>query len=72
MAVARSPFRFWTRLTLTKLTGKRAADAAELAEQLRAAPPSVVFHHTHHFLVQHQHLSPEPPNDFAFWVTQEM
>jgi hypothetical protein len=32
-------------------------------------PGSVIFHHTHHFLVQHQHLSPEPPNDFAFWVT---
>jgi hypothetical protein len=29
----------------------------------------VVFHHTHHFLVQHQHLNPEPPNDFAYWVT---
>src|SRR5262245_54625073 len=38
-------------------------------EHLRHVPPSVVFHHTHHFLVQHQHLSPEPPNDFAFWVT---
>jgi hypothetical protein len=31
-------------------------------------PPSVVFQHTHHFLVQHQELSPEPPNDFAYWV----
>jgi len=29
-AVARDPFRFWTRLTLTKLTGRRAADLAEL------------------------------------------
>jgi hypothetical protein len=67
--VARDPFRFWTRLTLTKLTGRRAADLAELVEQLRTMPGSVVFHHTHHFLVQHQHLSPEPPNDFAFWVT---
>jgi hypothetical protein len=38
-------------------------------EHLRVVPLSVVFHHTHHFLVQHQHLSPEPPNDFAFWVT---
>jgi hypothetical protein len=66
---ARSPFHFWTRLTLTKLTGLRAHDLAELCEQLRTVPPSVVFHHTHHFLVQHQHLSPEPPNDFAFWVT---
>lgn len=67
--VARDPFRFWTRLTLTKLTGRRAADLAELVEHLRTMPPSVVFHHTHHFLVQHQHLSPEPPNDFAFWVS---
>ncbi len=67
--VARSPFHFWTRLTLTKLTGRRAADLAELLEHLRVVPPSVIFHHTHHFLVQHQHLSPEPPNDFAFWVT---
>ena len=68
-AVARAPFQFWTRLTLTKLTGRCARDLAELCEQLRVVPPSVVFHHTHHFLVQHQHLSPEPPNDFAFWVT---
>lgn len=68
-AVARDAFRFYTRLTLTRLTGLRASDLAELMEHLRHVPPSVVFHHTHHFLVQHQHLSPEPPNDFAFWVT---
>jgi len=68
-SVARAPFRFFTRLTLTRLTGWRAADLAEMLEHLRKAPGSVVFHHTHHFLVQHQHLSPEPPNDFAFWVT---
>jgi len=67
--VAHAPFSFWTRLTLTKLTGRRASDLAELLEHLRAVPLSVVFHHTHHFLVQHQHLSPEPPNDFAFWVS---
>lgn len=66
---AGTPFQFWTRLTLTRLTGRRATDLAELVEHLRAVPLSVVFHHTHHFLVQHQHLSPEPPNDFAFWVT---
>jgi len=67
MAVA--PFEFWTRLTLTKLTGRRASDLAGLLEHLRAVPLSVVFHHTHHFLVQHQHLNPEPPNDFAYWVS---
>lgn len=66
---AASPFEFWTRLTLTKLTGRRAADLAGMLEHLRVVPLSVVFHHTHHFLVQHQHLNPEPPNDFAYWVT---
>jgi hypothetical protein len=68
-AVAKSPFEFWTRLTLTKLTGRQASDLPGLLEHLRAVPLSVVFHHTHHFLVQHQHLNPEPPNDFAYWVT---
>ena len=70
--VACAPFRFWTRTTLTRLTGRRARDLAELVAHLRAVPMSVIFHHTHHFLVQHQHLSPEPPNDFAFWVTNTL
>lgn len=63
------PFVFRTRLTVTKLTRRVAADLAALAHHLREVPLSVVFHHTHHFLVQHQELSPEPPNDFAYWVT---
>ena len=42
---------------------------AELTRHLREVSDSVVFQHTHHFLVQHQELSPEPPNDFAHWVT---
>src|SRR5215813_8969460 len=46
-AVARDAFRFYTRLTLTRLTGLRASDLAELMEHLRHVPPSVVFHHTH-------------------------
>lgn len=67
--MADAPFEFWTRLTLTRLTGRQASDLAGLLEHLRVVPLSVVFHHTHHFLVQHQHLNPEPPNDFAYWVT---
>jgi len=63
------PFEFQSRLNLTLLTGLRARDLAELLEQLRAAPGAVIYHHTHHFLVQHQFLSPEPPNDFAYWVS---
>ena len=64
-----SPFEFRTRLTVAKLTRRIAATVAELARHLREVPESVVFQHTHHFLVQHQELSPEPPNDFAHWVT---
>ena len=66
---APQPFRFLTSLNLTLLTNRRARDLAELLEHLRAVPGSVIYHHTHHFLVQHQYLSPEPPNDFAYWVT---
>jgi hypothetical protein len=63
-----SAFEFRTRLTVPKLTRRSAKTVAELARHLREVPPSVVFQHTHHFLVQHQELSPEPPNDFAYWV----
>ena len=63
------PFRFATSLTLTLLTNRRARDLAELLEHLRVVSGSVIYYHTHHFLVQHQYLSPEPPNDFAHWVT---
>ncbi len=64
-----SPFEFRTRLAVPKLTRRIAATVAELAHHVREVPESVVFQHTHHFLVQHQELSPEPPNDFAHWVT---
>jgi hypothetical protein len=63
------PFEFRTRLTVTKLTRRIATDVASLAAHLREVSQSVVFQHTHHYLVQHQELSPEPPNDFAHWVT---
>lgn len=63
------PFHFMSSLNLTLLTGRRARDLAELLEQIRVVSGSVIYYHTHHFLVQHQYLSPEPPNDFAYWVT---
>lgn len=62
-------FHFSSRLNLTLLTGRKARDVAELTANLRTVPGSVIYHHTHHFLVQHQHLSPEPPNDFAYWAS---
>ncbi len=69
---AREPFRFYSRLTLTILTGVKARNLGELLEHLRKAPDMVVYQHTHRFLQQQQHLIPEPPNDFAFWVTHTL
>lgn len=68
-ARASVPFEFHSSLNLTLLTGRQARDLAELLEHLRAVPDAVIYHHTHRFLVQHQYLSPEPPNDFAYWIT---
>ncbi|OGW86486.1 MAG: hypothetical protein A3C35_06205 [Omnitrophica bacterium RIFCSPHIGHO2_02_FULL_46_11] len=52
------------------MTGLRAKNLKELLEHIKTVPGSVIYHHTHHFLIQHQYLSPEPPNDFAYWVTE--
>jgi hypothetical protein len=63
------PFKFASSLNLSLVTNRYARDLAELVAHLREVPGSVIYYHTHHFLVQHQYLSPEPPNDFAYWVT---
>jgi hypothetical protein len=65
---AKEPFRFSTRLHLSELTGMRAATLGQLLELIKVVPGASIYHHTHRFLQQHQYLSPEPPNDFAFWV----
>lgn len=67
---AKEPFRFYTRLHLTELTGLKASNLPQLLEHIKEAPEASIYHHTHRFLQQHQFLSPEPPNDFAYWVTR--
>jgi len=67
---AKEPFRFYTRLHLNELTGLRATTLGQLLELVKKVPGSCIYHHTHRFLQQHQYLSPEPPNDFAYWVTE--
>ncbi len=67
---AKVPFHFYTRLHLLELTGKKARNLKELFEGLKNVPGSVIYHHIHHFLQQHQYLSPEPPNDFAYWARE--
>lgn len=69
LTTAKAAFRFYTRLHLSELTGFRATTLGQLLELIKKVPGSCIYHHTHRFLQQHQYLSPEPPNDFAFWVT---
>ena len=66
---AKEPFLFYTRQNLTYLTGKKARNLAELLAGIKDATDASIYHHTHHFLVRHEFLSPEPPNDFAYWIT---
>ncbi len=54
---------------MTLLLGRKAKNATELYAGLREVPATSVYFHTHRFLQQHHYLSPEPPNDFAYWVT---
>jgi hypothetical protein len=65
---AKEPFFFYTRHNLTYLTGKKARNLGQLLQAIKEAPSSSIYHHTHHYLQQHEYLSPEPPNDFAYWV----
>jgi hypothetical protein len=67
---AKEPFKFYTRLHLTELTGLRATTLGQLVDLIKKVPGSCIYHHTHRFLLQHQYLSPEPPNDFAYWVSE--
>lgn len=69
---AKEPFRFYTRLHLSELTGLRAATLGQLLSLIKKVPDSCIYHHTHRFLQQHQYLSPEPSNDFAYWVSKIM
>ncbi len=62
-------FRFCTKLDQTLLLGRRAKNIAELLEGIKSVPPSSIYYHTHGFLQAHHYLSPEPSNDFAYWIT---
>jgi hypothetical protein len=62
-------FNFNTKLDQTLLLGVRANTVAQLLAGVKSTPDSSIYFHTHRFLNQHQYLSPEPPNDFAYWVS---
>ncbi|MBN1308966.1 MAG: hypothetical protein JXA18_13670, partial [Chitinispirillaceae bacterium] len=51
-----------------ELLGRNAKNLVELLQGIKEVPDSSVYYHTHRFLQQHHYLSPEPPNDFAYWI----
>ncbi|MEM3573201.1 MAG: DUF5752 family protein [Nitrososphaeria archaeon] len=63
------PFEFFTSSELVFLTGRKARNLSELLEGVKESSDASIFYHTHRFLIQHQYISPEPPNDFAYWVS---
>lgn len=69
-AAVQKPFQFWTALVLQESTGLRAATLTTLAKLLRQVPDACIYYHTHHFVLQHHYLTPEPTNDFAYWVAE--
>ncbi len=64
-----TPFYFTTKYDQTLLLGRKARNSSELADGLSEVPLMSIYYHTHRYLEQHNFLSPEPPNDFAYWVT---
>jgi small-conductance mechanosensitive channel len=69
---ATAPFRFYSRLNLKEVTGLEARNLKELLANLKKVPGSVIYYHTHTFLEEHNYLTPEPANDFALWVSDEL
>lgn len=65
-----SRFVFFTSMVLQEATGLRAATLPQLLHLLQNVPDACVYHHTHDFLLAHHYLTPEPSNDFAYWVTE--
>ncbi|MDH5186671.1 MAG: DUF5752 family protein [bacterium] len=67
--MSNKPFHFHTRFYLVKLLGDKAKNPAQLLDGIKKVPISSIYYHTHRFLQQHHYLSPEPPNDFAYWLS---
>ncbi|RPI74899.1 MAG: hypothetical protein EHM45_16685 [Desulfobacteraceae bacterium] len=65
-------FKFKTRHHLIELLGRKANNLRELLYGIKEVPASSIYYHTHKFLQQHHYLSPEPPNDFAFWINNAL
>lgn len=68
----KDPFRFHSCLHLFELTGREARNLKELVKHLREVDDSVIFNHTHNFLIRHHYLTPQPPSAFTHWVKEAL
>lgn len=66
------PFKFYECIAMVKMTGRRASDIMELLEILKTISPESIFHHMHQYFLKSHIVSPEYPNDFAVWVSNEL
>lgn len=69
---ASQPFQFYARRNLPFLTGRRACNLIELLTGIKEITGMSIYYHTHHYLTQHEFISPEPPNDFAYWISNAL
>lgn len=63
------PFHFYTERRLVQLTGVKACNLKELLDDLKEAPGSSIFYHTHHRFLSHHFQKPFVYNDFALWAS---
>jgi Family of unknown function (DUF5752) len=61
-------FHFYTQHNLVELLGLKVKNPVELLDAIKKVPTASIYFHTHRFIQQHEYLTPEPPNDFAFWL----
>jgi hypothetical protein len=69
---AKYEFRFYSSLHLFEITGRKAKNLKELVKHLREVDDSVIFNHTHTFVIRHHFLTPEPPSAFTHWVKETL
>ncbi|HVM32656.1 MAG TPA: DUF5752 family protein [bacterium] len=69
---APAPFIFRTSVESIQLTGRKAANLAELHAGLREAEGSTIYHHTHRFYRAHSFLGAWNRSDFALWAANNL
>jgi septum formation topological specificity factor MinE len=68
----KSTFIFKKARYQPELTGKKARDIKEFLEIIKNIEESSLFYHIHHALLDHHLVPLEYPNDFAYWIADEL